>query len=127
MKAALSISLALILPLVACDDTQDEAADRAHLDTMKDEILAFVADPVCTDSLACRFVGLGRKPCGGPWQYIVYSVASVDSAELADKVARYNDFNAELNRRYGWVSDCSVPTPPTVGCENGRCVDLNPQ
>lgn len=125
MRKVLFASMLFISASAACDESAEESADLAHLDEMKAEILALVADPACADSSDCRFIGLGRKPCGGPWEYVVYSVASVDSSELADQVAAYNEFNAELNLRYGWISDCSVPPPPVVGCENGRCVDLS--
>jgi hypothetical protein len=125
MRRVLFASMPFVLTLVGCDESVDEATDRARLHEMKAEILALVSDPACADSLDCRYTGLGTKPCGGPWEYIVYSVASVDSSELAAQVAAYNDFNEELNLRYGWVSDCSVPPPPVVGCQDGRCVDLS--
>jgi len=125
MRRVMCTSILFALALAACDESANESADRARLDEMRAAILALVVDPVCADSADCRSIGLGRKPCGGPWEYVVYSVASVDSSELAAQVATYNQFNAELNLRYGWVSDCSVPPPPVVGCRNGRCVDLN--
>jgi hypothetical protein len=125
MSRAASACLFTILLASACDPTFDESSDVARLEEMEQEILALVADPLCEASNDCRFVGVGAKPCGGPWYYLVYSVASVDSAALAAEVAEYNEFNAELNGRYGWVSDCSVPPVPTPGCQDGTCVDLD--
>ena len=125
MKTSPGIFVLLVVLLSACRESFDEAGDRARLDEMRQAILDLVADPVCEDPADCRFLGLGAKPCGGPWEYLVYSVATVDSVELAERVAEYNTFNAELNSRYGWASDCSVPPPPTPGCRDGRCVDLD--
>jgi hypothetical protein len=102
-----------------------EVRDRAQLDTWREDILAMAENPVCVDSTDCRTIGLGAKPCGGPWEYLIYSVSSVDTLALAEEVANYNDFNAVLNQRYGWLSDCSVPRVPTVGCRDGKCVDLD--
>lgn len=118
------IFLLFVVLISACQKSFDEASDRARLDEMRQAILDQVADPVCDHPEDCRFIALGAKPCGGPWEYLVYSVASVDSVELAERVAEYHEFNAELNLRYGWVSDCSVPPLPTPGCREGRCVDL---
>lgn len=101
-----------------------EARDRAQLDAWREEILAMVEDPSCADSTECRIMGLGAKPCGGPWEYLIYSISSVDTVALAEEVASYNDFNAVLNQRYGWVSDCSIARVPIPVCRDGRCVDL---
>ena len=124
--------LFLVLVIVGCNGTNKlsggswgEVRDRAKLDSWRSEILSMVADPVCADSTDCRCIGLGAKPCGGPWEYLIYSVSSVDTVALAQEVASYNDFNAVLNQRYGWVSDCSIARKPTPGCKDGKCVDLD--
>ena len=102
----------------------NEARDRAQLEAWRENILAMVKNPACTDSTECRCIGLGAKPCGGPWEYLIYSVSSVDTVALAEEVADYNDFNEVLNQRYGWVSDCSIARLPTLACRDGKCVDL---
>ena len=124
-RARIGIFVLSVALLSACQESFDEAGDRARLAEMRQEILDLAADPVCDDPADCRFIALGAKPCGGPWEYLVYSVASVDSVELAERVDVYNELNAELNLRYGWVSDCSVPPVPTLDCRDGRCVDLD--
>ena len=130
---SLARCIALVVLLAAgCDGTNrvagggwTEVSDRAQLDAWRDAILSMVANPVCTDSTDCRAIALGAKPCGGPWEYLIYSVSSVDSSALAQEVANYNDFNAVLNQRYGWTSDCSIPPMPRPGCKDGKCVDLD--
>jgi hypothetical protein len=117
----LLIIAALVLG-AGCGD--DEADDVAQLEKMGQEIIRFIGDAACDDSTDCRYIAFGAKPCGGPWKYLVYSVATLDTVELALRVAVYNEFNRELNLRYGWMSDCSVPGPPNPGCREGRCVDL---
>ena len=101
---------------------QPEEGDRAKLVEMRREISALIGDAECEATEACRQVGIGAKPCGGPWEYLIYSVA--DSAALADRLVGYNGFEADMNRRYGYSSDCSVPNEPIPGCDAGRCVDL---
>lgn len=94
---------------------------------MEKEILLVVGEPQCSDTTDCRYIGLGAKPCGGPSRYLIYSIATVDSLNLARRVAEFNEFNAMLNRLYGLRSDCSVPNKPNMGCRDGRCVDLGYQ
>ena len=43
---------------------------------------------------------------------------------LAERLGEYNAFEADMNQRYEYGSDCSVPVEPVLGYEAGRCVDL---
>ncbi|MFH1313632.1 MAG: hypothetical protein ABIJ00_10480 [Candidatus Eisenbacteria bacterium] len=125
-KTYLCIGL-LALFTVLCSGCQSEfggSADEACLEKMEQDILALAGEPLCSDSTECRYIGFGSKPCGGPWRYLVYSISTVDTVELVKRVEEYNEYERCLNRRYGRVSDCSVPIPPRLGCRNGRCVDL---
>ena len=121
--------LMLALIAYACSDSdpvqsaQTEDGARARLAVMRQEVDVLVGD-ACGAIEDCRYVGIGAKPCGGPWEYIIYSTAATDSAALAERLGQYNAFEADMNRRYGYSSDCSVPNEPVLGCEAGRCVDL---
>jgi hypothetical protein len=115
--------LALLLVAVGmggCDE-RDEAGDRARLEAMEAEIDRMIADRSCTGDGSCRVIAFGAKPCGGPWEYKIYSAEHVDTLALQQSVTEYDEFNRELNERYNWVSDCSVPSPPMVVCNQGEC------
>jgi hypothetical protein len=103
----------------------DEVADMAKLTQDEEEIRTLIGTPTCTCAGDARYIAFGTKPCGGPWLYLIYSTVDTDTLLLTRKVQAYNRFNARLNRKYGWTSDCSVPSPPVVGCQAGRCVDLS--
>ena len=124
MKAHLSVFAFLFVVLsavvIGCSDEED---DRERLARMEQEILDYVGTPVCEGVSNCRFIGVGAKPCGGPWYWLIYSTVNVDSLRLAGMVTAYNEYNEDLNRKYGWVSDCSVPNVPDLDCQGGRCVD----
>lgn len=98
-----------------------EEGDRAQLERMRQEIQALIGDAESTSIADCRSAAIGSKPCGGPWEYIVYSASSTDPTELASRLAEYNAFEAEMNALYGYVSDCSIPNRPVVVFRNGRC------
>jgi hypothetical protein len=127
MTALFAVFLAAALAAGCLFDGDDEERDRALLQRMRADIESFVGVPACAESSACAFVAFGAKPCGGPWRYLVYSKASVDSSALAQKVEAYNQFEDSCNRKYGWMSDCSTPSTPRLSCEKGICVDLNVQ
>ena len=91
-----------------------EEDDRVRLAKMRQEVEEAIGEAACGSIEGCRYAGLGSKPCGGPWEYIVYSVA--DSAALAKQLAAYNGFEADMNQRYSYSSDCSVPNEPMLVC-----------
>ena len=115
--------------LIACgesepigDDPRTEEGDRAQLAEMRREIDELVGDAASSSIEDCRYAGVGSKPCGGPWEFIIYSASSTDSTALAEKLTAYNAFETEMNERYGYASDCSVPNAPVLAYREGRCV-----
>ena len=135
------LALALGAGLTACDripmteilagarDKQEEEQnrDKSELEQAREDIYAMVGGAECETVADCRFIGLGDKPCGGPWEFLVYSVTQTDSVELADVVAEYNALEQSINQKHGYGSDCSVPNEPTLGVADRRCVDLGYQ
>lgn len=124
MRVWLAASVVAVV-VDGCGDDFNEAQDLARLEEMRHGILEAVGEADCTDSSECAFIGLGSKPCGGPWEFVVYSRSSVDEDDLRALVTSYNRFNDVVNKRYGYISDCSLPEAPETGCADGRCVDLN--
>lgn len=104
---------------------KQEQKDRRQLRKMRAAIDEAVGEAGCEDVEDCRFIALGAKPCGGPWEYLVYSVTQTDAVGLAEQVAAYNRFESQMNSKYGYASDCALPPEPQLGCVEGRCVDLN--
>jgi len=109
--------------IFACGENFDEIDDLAKLDKIRSEILVIVGEATCAEQAECFYIGLGAKPCGGPWEYLIYSSANTDTTELFLKVQEYNDWNIVINKRYEYVSDCSVPDPPKLVCISGKCVE----
>ena len=103
-------------------EQRTEEGDRAQLMEMRREIDGLVGEAAAASISDCRYAALGSKPCGGPWEYVIYSVSSADSTALAIRLTAYDAFEAEMNERYGYVSDCSVPAMPVLTFGDGRCV-----
>jgi len=70
----------------------------------------------CSDSSQCRVAGVGERPCGGPEQYLAWSVRDTDAGQLA----RWMQVYAEERRRWyearGMASTCEVRPTPAVSC-----------
>lgn len=103
--------------------TGSEEGDLALLAARRAEIEAFIGEPGCSGPGDCAALPLGVKPCGGPWSWLVYSRSAVDTLELQTLVTDYNSLNADLNQRWGWVSDCAMTPSPALACRDGVCVD----
>lgn len=117
----LFVSLFLMLTQVTCNKESKES-ERAALDQQKQLILAFAKAVKCGTNSECRFVPIGKKPCGGPSDYVVYST-SADTVQLLNMISDYTAREDAFNRRWRLVSDCSAPPPPdSVRCVDGVCV-----
>ncbi len=117
----------MLLPaiLFSCGDEFDEKDDLAQLAALKKEILSLAGEADCSGIGECKLLPLGAKPCGGPWEYLIYSTAGTDSMKIREKVDEHNKLNEVINKRYGYMSDCMVVEPPILVCVNGKCVDGN--
>jgi hypothetical protein len=118
--------LFLVIPIIlfGCSDAQDLAAqevEKKAIDKLKSEIVVLAESSICSEDNDCNFVGLGSKPCGGHWEYLVYS-NSIDTIKFLAKVEDCNRLENEFNQKWGIISDCSFVVPPdSVICENGKC------
>jgi hypothetical protein len=116
------LALITIVLGLACEKELTRDEERALLDAQKQEIISLAKSGACAINSQCRYTGLGSKPCGGPWGYIVYST-SVDTSKLFLKISDYNAAEDRYNRKWGIYSTCDVPPPPdSIRCLNGVCV-----
>lgn len=69
----------------------------------------------------CRVVGFGNKPCGGPAEYVVFSVKNLDEADVRARISEYNYAAQADNMRRGLMSTCDITPEPAVGFAKGHC------
>lgn len=131
MKKTISIlcfmSLFMLITATQCDDDDyiyDCESSSLYLTELKSTIESMAEASICSEEFECRYIAFGSKPCGGPWEYLIYTT-SIDTLALSSLVMEYNQLEANYNLNCEAVSDCSVPTPPTgFDCENNQCIPI---
>lgn len=119
--------LLALLTLTTCDIVGDDnsKSQQEELDALmahKDYIKSIITNTTCSENSQCNFIGLGSKPCGGHWEYLIYS-SNIDTKLLLDQVAIYNLNEDIYNKKWNIVSDCMYVMPPIrVDCVDNKCV-----
>ena len=103
-------------------DKTMSCTDRlTYLNELRDQIRAFAETSICNDNFECGYIAFGSKPCGGAWEYLIYTT-SIDTLELTNKVTNFNALEASYNEECGAISDCMAVMPPTdFECKNNTC------
>ena len=111
--------------VIFCDESGDlspQESEKEVIDNLKIEIKNLANESVCSEDVICYSVGIGAKPCGGFWEYIVYS-SSIDVVPLLTKIETVNELEKQYNIKYTVQSDCYIVAPPrSLTCEDGKCI-----
>lgn len=114
-----------IVSLFSCDkapvELTNQKADEARLASMFAEIETLISDKSCTKDGKCAVIAYGDKACGGPVGYLIYSSGNVNENQLQDLVEEFTELQSLMNDQYGYISDCSIASPPDVSCLDGNC------
>lgn len=108
----------------SCDDNNDstQEQDLEHLNEMFEEISVIASSEVCEDASLWSFTSYGSKACGGPVGYMAYPT-TIDTADFLQKIEAHREAEDTYNIKWGIISDCSLPAPPSgVACENGNAI-----
>ncbi|HUH28329.1 hypothetical protein [Gelidibacter sp.] len=128
-KSAFVLKLSVLFLLLTankCDDPENSSCEDyvSQLDGLRVKIENLANTSVCKENFECRYMAFGSKPCGGPWNYLVYST-SIDTLELHSLVNAYNKMEQELNVACERVSDCMMVNPPQrLECKNNKCIAI---
>ncbi|OGR01746.1 MAG: hypothetical protein A2284_14940 [Deltaproteobacteria bacterium RIFOXYA12_FULL_61_11] len=88
---------------------------------LAERIQTLVGDAACANKSDCQSTGYGAKACGGPADYLVYSLRATDSSILLPLVDEYNQLSKTWIESQGLMGDCSVRMPHPVDCLEGHC------
>ncbi|HUU74029.1 MAG TPA: hypothetical protein VMW70_15490 [Burkholderiales bacterium] len=96
-----------------------EAANR-----LREEISTEIGEARCRNLVNCRIVGLGMRPCGGPEEYVAYSIWETDREHMSNLVFEYNLLREDLMLDSDAVGTCEQISKPGVDCNHDRCVTV---
>jgi hypothetical protein len=114
-QTATSADRSALVARLAGIPSGNEASDRATLDEVRARARALASTTGCTTG-TCEVLGLGQKPCGGPWEYVAYCPTTTDGTALRAAATELARVERAFNERYGVVSDCSVTPYPSTPC-----------
>lgn len=122
------MSLFILLTAMQCEEDDNYTLNCEQrlqdLVDMKSNIQAIASASICSEEFECRYMAFGSKPCGGPWEFLIYST-SIDTVALASLVGNYNTLETQYNNNCNAISDCSAPQPPIdFSCENNQCIPI---
>ncbi len=107
----------LLTPAVVA--AQSDAEDALRL---RDEITAAIGEARCRNLVNCRIVGLGARPCGGPDEFVAYSIWDTDRQHIANLVFEYNLLREDMMLDSDVVGTCEQLQEPGIDCVHDRCV-----
>jgi hypothetical protein len=111
------LALGLTLSVVCAANSDVEAAAE-----LRERIAAMTTSARCNNIVNCRVIGLGARPCGGPEEYIAYSIWDTKIDEIGSLAAEYEFLKEEISIDAGEVGSCEVLPKPDVNCVHARCV-----
>lgn len=109
MKRCWTIAIAVALPWAAqAGDTHVAMAWLA---------LQSAAHTCCQVDAHCRTLGVGALACGGPQQYLAWSVLGTHEPTLNATAARYAQARQKQIVRTGEMSVCVLQDDPGASCQ----------
>lgn len=75
----------------------------------------------CDTSRDCRTIAVGARACGGPQDYLAWSVRDTNAGQLEAVVARLNEASRARVASSGELSTCEHIADPGASCVQGRC------
>ncbi len=124
MKISIFIALLLSMSIISCgsDDELSQEQEAQNLSEMFSEIENLTISIDCENSSEWTFTSYGSKACGGPVGFIAYSL-NIDVDLFQRLIEKHREKQQEFNKKWGIISDCSIPAQPTgVICEDGNPV-----
>ncbi len=125
---SLFVSQLIFIASFGCSNDDDSLSCEERetiLNEQRNYIRALAEASICSEDFECRYIAFGNKPCGGPWEYLIYTT-SIDTLELTNLVTDFNNIEKTFNQNgCGGMSTCDVPQPPIgFNCVDNTCIPI---
>ncbi|SEA26149.1 hypothetical protein [Alkalimonas amylolytica] len=78
-------------------------------------------DKSCQQDQHCKVLAKGVRPCGGPEQFLTYSVLTTDETMLLHTSEQFSQLRQRQHQRLGTVSTCELLLEPVASCQQQSC------
>jgi hypothetical protein len=115
--ACASIAAAVLSACGGGGDAVQEATLETRIAALEVEVKTRIGPAVCAVDADCRALPMGARPCGGPSEYLPYSIRGTDEGALARLSADHRRLSAELDAQRQAVGTCEALAEPTPYCQ----------
>lgn len=117
LVGAVTLAAALLPLPAAVGGSQDEA----QLRTLRKQIQELAGDGRCNNVVHCRAIPIGKRDCGGPDEYVIFSSMTGKAGLLEAKAFEYTFLQEEILRGKAGVGACEMVVEPRLACIQQRC------
>lgn len=96
-------------------------SDPERLAEIRRNIEQEIGVPYASEPSQCKLIAFGSKPCGGPWNYLVYSAEKTNESRLRQLVSKFNKLQKRTNEERKIYSDCALAPKPKLEFFDGIC------
>jgi len=121
VRAALLPAVFLLGTLAAVPAVAGGTDAEAELAKLRKEIQALAGDGRCNNVVHCRAIAIGKRDCGGPDEYVIFSTLTAKTQLLEAKAFEYTFLQEEILRAKSGVGACEMVLEPRLACIQQRC------
>ncbi|CCQ11340.1 hypothetical protein PALB_22310 [Pseudoalteromonas luteoviolacea B = ATCC 29581] len=95
--------------------------ENTDVDDLYQQLNALTENKQCNESAQCKALPVGKRACGGPSSYVVFSTNSVDQNDVESLTAKITAMESQINALEGRMSICEHVNEPLVQCSMQQC------
>ncbi len=120
MRPARALAALAAAAVVGCGGgggAVQEATLETRIAAIDAEVKTRIGPAVCAIDGDCRALPMGARACGGPAEYLPYSIRGTDEGALARLSDDHQRLSAELNAQRQAVGTCEALAAPAPYCQ----------
>lgn len=121
--ARLGVTVLLGLSALAACQAQPGAAPSVDAEAaLLVRIRGEIGAATCDNDAQCRTLPIGEKACGGPEQWLAWSITTGRADQLKAWSAELAALQRQRQQASGMMSNCAYNADPGAQCQARRCV-----
>lgn len=105
--------------------TADSAAQQNSLEALRQQLDKVTENKQCSTDTVCRVLPVGKRACGGPSGFVVFSTEYSDEATVKTLASQITALENTYNLSTNAMSICEHLSEPTVQCIASTCAATN--